>query len=103
MILLYKKIRTFYKINLILIKRQRIKKIRIRIEDTFTVENVHSLIKQKEIVRQQLSKRSVEESIVQTRSSGLRHYERCDKTNHNVRTCQEVEETSEEDSDIENN
>ena len=41
--------------------------------------------------------------IVQIRSSDLRHYGRCDKTNHNVRTCQEVKETSEEDSDIEDN
>ena len=50
MTLLYKKIRIFYKINEILIKRRRTKKIRIQTGDVLTVENVYSLIKQKEIV-----------------------------------------------------
>ena len=45
----------------------------------------------------------MKEDIVQVKSSDLRRYERCDKTNYNVRTCQEVKETSEEDNDIENN
>ena len=93
----------FRKINETLIKRRKTKKIRIRTRDVLTVENIHSLIKQKEIVRLQLSKRSIKEDIVQVRSSGLRRYKRCDKTNHNVRTCQEIEETSEKDNDIENN
>ena len=103
MTLLYKKIRILYKTNKVLVKRRRTKKIYVRIKDTLTVENVHSLIKQKEIVRSQLSGRSVEEDIVQVKSSGLRRCGRCDKTNHNVRTCQEIKETSEEDNDIENN
>ena len=103
MILLYEKVRTFRKINKVLIKRRKTKKIRIRTEDVLTIENVHSLIKQKEIVRPQLSKRSMKESVIQTGSSSVRHCERCDKMNHNIRTCQEIKETSEEDSDIENN
>ena len=45
MTLLYKKIRILRKINKTLIKRRRTKKIRIRIRDVLTVENVHSLIK----------------------------------------------------------
>ena len=45
----------------------------------------------------------MEEGVIQTGPSGIRHCRRCDKTNHNVRTCQEIEETSEKDSDIENN
>ena len=52
MTLLYEKIRILYKTNQILIKRQRTKKTRVRAEDILTVEDVHSLIKQKEIVRQ---------------------------------------------------
>ena len=50
MTLLYKEVRTFRKINKTLIKRWRTKKIRIRTGGVLTVEDVHSLIKQKEIV-----------------------------------------------------
>ena len=102
MTLLHKKIRILRKTNQILIKRRRVKKIRIRTGDILIVENVHNLIKQKEIVRQQLSRRSMKEIIIQTRSSGLRHYKKCDKTNYNVRTYSEIEDTSEKDSDIKN-
>ena len=52
MTLLYKKIRTFRKINQTLVKRRRTKKTRIRTRGVLTVKDVHSLIKQKEIVRQ---------------------------------------------------
>ena len=52
MTLLYEKVRTFRKTNQILIKRQRIKKTRIRTESILTVKNTYSLIEQKEIVRQ---------------------------------------------------
>ena len=45
----------------------------------------------------------MKENVVQTRSSGVRRCKRCDKTNYNVRTCQEIKETSEKDSDIESN
>ena len=51
MTLLHKKIRTFCKTNQVLIKRRRTKKTRIRTGDTLIVEDVHSLIEQKEIVR----------------------------------------------------
>ena len=64
MILLHKKIGILRKINKILIKRRRTKKIRIRVRDVLTIENVHSLIKQKEIVRSQLSKRSMEGDVM---------------------------------------
>ena len=101
--LLHKKVRILRKTNKILVKRRRIKKIRIRVGDVLIVEDIYSLIKQKEIVRLQLSKRSVKENIVQIRSSSLRRYKKCNKTNYNVRTCQEIEETSEENNDIENN
>ena len=50
MTLLYKKIRILRKTNQVLIKRRRTKKIRIRTGNVFTVKNVYSLIKQKEIV-----------------------------------------------------
>ena len=102
MTLLHEKVRTLYKTNQTLIKRRRTKKTRVRAGGALTVENTHNLIEQKEIVRQQLSGRSVEGAITQARSSGLRHCGRCGKTNHNVRTCPEVEDTSEEDSDIGN-
>ena len=41
----------FRKINQALIKRRRTKKTRIRTRDVLIVEDVYSLIKQKEIVR----------------------------------------------------
>ena len=103
MTLLHEKIRTLYKTNQVLVKRRRVKKTRVRARGALTIEDVHNLIEQKEIVRQQLSGRSVEGGVVQAGSSGVRRCGRCGKTNHNVRTCQEVEETSEEDSDIESN
>ena len=102
MTLLHEEVRTLYKTNQALTKRRRTKKTRVRAGGVLTVENVHNLIEQKEIVRQQLSGRSVKGTITQTRSSGLRHCGRCGKTNHNVRTCPEVEDTSEKDSDIGN-
>ena len=103
MTLLHKEVRMLRKTNEALTKRRRTKKIHVRARGALTVEDVHSLIKQKEIVRPQLSGRSMEGDVIQTGPLGVRHCERCDKTNHNVRTCQEIEETSKEDSDIENN
>ena len=76
-----------YKTNQALIKRRRTKKTRVRARDALTVEDVHSLIEQKEIVRQQSSRRSVKGGVARARSSDLRHCGRCDKTDHNVRTC----------------
>ena len=45
MTLLHEKIRILRKINEVLVKRRRTKKIYVRIGDVLTVENVHSLIK----------------------------------------------------------
>ena len=45
MTLLHEKIRTFRKINQILIKRRRTKKSYIRIRDVLTINDVNSLIK----------------------------------------------------------
>ena len=45
MILLYKKIRIFRKINLILIKHRKTKKTYIRVKDVLIVKDVHNLIK----------------------------------------------------------
>ena len=44
MTVLHEEIRILRKINKILIKRRRIKKIRIRTGDVLTVEDVHNLI-----------------------------------------------------------
>ena len=93
----------FRKTNQVLIKRRRTKKTRIRTRDVLTVENVHSLIEQKEIVRQQLNGRSVEEGVVQTESLNVRRCKRYEKTNYNIRICQKIKETSKKDSDIESN
>ena len=87
MTLLYEKIRMFRKTNQVFIKRWRVKKTCIRVEGVLTIKDVYSLIEQKEIVRQQSSKRSVKEDVTRIRSSSLRYYGRCNKTDHNVRIC----------------
>ena len=63
MTLLHKKIRMFRKTNQVLTKRRRIKKTYVRVKDVLTIKNIHNLIKQKEIVRQQLNRRSIKETI----------------------------------------
>ena len=45
MILLHKEIRILYKVNKILIKRRRTKKIYVRVRDVLIIEDIHSLIK----------------------------------------------------------
>ena len=52
MTLLYKKIRILRKTNQILTKRRKTKKTRIRAGDVLIIKDIHSLIKQKKIVRQ---------------------------------------------------
>ena len=51
MTLLHEEVRILRKINEVLIKRQRTKKTRVRVRDALIVEDIYSLIKQKEIVR----------------------------------------------------
>ncbi len=101
--LLYEEVRTLRKANEAFAKRRRAKKTYVRAGGALSIEDACSLIEQKEAVRQQSSKRSVEGDVVQARLSGLRRCKRCDKTGYNIRTYQEVEETFEEDSDIESN
>ena len=103
MTLLHKKIRILYKTNQTLVKRRKTNKTYIRIRNVLTIKDVYNSTIQKEIIKQQLSKRLIKENIVQTRSSSLRCYERCDKTNYNVRTCQKVKETSKKDNNIKDN
>ena len=64
MTFLYEKVRTFRKTNETLIKRRKTKKTYVRTGDVLIIENVHSLIKEKEIVRLQLNKGSMEEDVM---------------------------------------
>ncbi len=101
--LLYEEVRTLRKANEAFVKRRRAKKIRVQAEGALSIEDAYSLIEQKKAVRQQSSRRSAEGGVVRVGPSGLWRCRRCGKTGHNIRTCQEVEETSEEDNDIESN
>ena len=101
MTLLHEEVRTLRKANEALAKRRRAKKTRVQAGGALSVGDALGLIEQKDAVRQQSSRRLVEEGVVQAGPSGLRRCRRCGKTGHNVRTCQKAEETSEEDSDVE--
>ena len=103
MTLLHEEVRTLRKANEALAKRRRAKKTRVRAGGALTVEDARNLIEQKEAVQRQSGKRSAEGGVAHAGPSGLRRCGRCGKTGHNVRTCQEAEETSEEDSDVESN
>ena len=97
MTLLREEVRTLRKANEALAKRRKAPKTRVRAGGALSVEDAHSLIEQREAIRERSSGRSTEGSVAQAGSSGLRCCGRCGKTGHNVRTCQEVVETSEED------
>jgi hypothetical protein len=97
MTLLREEVRTLRKANEALAKRRRAKKTRVQAGGALTVEDALDLIKQKDIVRRQPGGRSAEGGVARAGLLGLRCCGRCGKTGHNVRTCQEAEETSEED------
>ena len=101
MTLIREEVRTLRKANEALAKCRRAKKTHIRAGGALSIGDIINLIEQKDVVRQQSGRRSAEGGIVQAGRSGLRHCKRCSKTGHNVRTCQEVEEISEEESDVE--
>ena len=52
---------------------------------------------------QQSGGRLAKGGATETRVAAQRHCRQCGKAGHNVRTCQEVEETLDEDSDVESN
>jgi hypothetical protein len=87
--------------NIALSKRRKAKRTRIQARGALSVEHALELIEQKDAIRLQQGQRVVEEGGERTGRLGLRRCKRCSKTGHNVRTCQEAEDTSDEGSTIE--
>ena len=96
MVLLQDEVRTLRQANQALAKRRRAKRTRIQAGGALTVEDAQALIAQKEAVVQQSKPMSENGVVSKAGPATLRRCGNCGKTGHNVRTCQEVEETSED-------
>lgn len=103
MTLLRDEVRTLRKANQTLAKRRRAKRTRLQAGGALTIEDAQQLIAEKEISSQQSGGRSAKGGVLEARLSTQRRCGNCGKLGHNKRTCQEIEETSEEDSCVECN
>jgi len=103
MTLLRDEVRTLRQANIALAKRRRAKRTRVQAGGALTVKDAQDLITQKDAGRQKSGRRSAEGGTARVKPATLRHCGRCGKTGHDVRTCQEAEETSGEESCIECN
>ena len=95
------RLKTLEKANHALSKRRRAKRTRIQDGGTMTVDAAKVLIAEKEAKGSKRQKREEEEGNKEAGLSAPRCCSNCGKTGHNVRTCQEVKETSDEDSEVE--
>ena len=93
-------VQTFEKANEALLKHQRAKCIRIQEGGICTRDTVEVLIAEKKAKRLKQQKMSLGGGNVEAGPVTQRCYSNCSKTSHNVRTCQEVEETLDEGSYI---
>jgi len=103
MTLMEEELRTLRQANQALAKRRRAKKTRVRAGGALSVGDAQVLIDERDAATQQSGGRSAKGGATETRAAAQRHCRQCGKAGHNVRTCQEVEETSDEDSDVESN
>ena len=103
MTLVQNEVQTLRKANMALSKRRRAKRTRVQAGGALTVEEAQILIAQKDTGRQQSNRRPAEGDASEARPSTSRRCRRCGKTGHNVRICQEVEETSDKESGIDCN
>lgn len=94
---------TLEEANKALSKRRRAKRTRVQEGGLLSVEDAHKLIAEKEAVGSKRRKTSSKEGEVEAGLSASRRCSNCGKAGHNVRTCQTVEETSSEDSDVQSN
>ena len=101
MVLIEDELKTLRKANEALAKRRRAKRTRLQAGGALTVKEAQALLAAKAPDSQELGGEpsrggpSDPKPATQPRCSG------CGKTGHNIRTCQEVEETLEEGSYIE--
>lgn len=98
MTLMRDELRTLRQANLALAKRRRAKRTRLQAGGALTVEDALALVAEKDAVVRQSGRRPAEEGVAETAAPTARRCGNCGKTGHNIRTCQEVVETSEEDS-----
>ena len=94
-------VRTLEDANVALSKRRRAKRTRVQDRGSLTVDGAKDLLAKKEVKGSKRQKTSEEEGDVEAGPSTQRRCRQCGKPGHNIRTCQEVEETSDEDSDVE--
>jgi len=94
---------TLRQANQALVKRWRAKKTRVRAGGALSVGDAQVLIDEKDAATQQSGGRSAKGGAAEARPATQQHCRGCGKTGYNVRTCQEVEETLDEDSDVESN
>jgi hypothetical protein len=103
MTLMEDKLRTLRKTNEALAKRRKVKRTRLQARGTLTIETAQVLITAKATGGQQSGERSLEERSLEGGLASQRRYSNYSKPGHNIRTCQELEETSDEASCIECN
>ena len=103
MTLMEDELRTLRKANEALAKRRKVKRTRLQAGGTLTIETAQVLITAKTTGGQQSGERSLEERSLKGGLASQRRCSNCGKPGHNIRTCQELEETSDEASCIECN
>ena len=99
--LLREEVRSLREANQALSKRRRAKKTRVRAGGALSVQDALDLIESKVVEGSEKDQTSSDRGGKQTGSSTSRRCSKCGKAGHNVRICQEVEEISEEDIEIE--
>ena len=90
------RLKSLEKANQALSKRRRAKRTRIQEGGTCTRDITKVLITKKEAKRSKRRKTSSEGDNAEAGPATQQRCGNCSKTGHNVRTCQEVEETSDE-------
>ena len=101
--LVHAELRTLRKANEALAKRHRAKRTRLQAGGTLTVEDAQVLLAAKVTSNQEVREGALGGGRAEAEPATQRHCSSCGKPGHNIRICQEVEETSDESSYIEYN
>ena len=100
MTLMRDELQTLRKANEALAKRRKAKRTYLQDSGSLNREEAQVLIDEKEAKRSKRQKVSEREKGAKAGPATQRRCGNCGKAGHNVRTCQKVEETSDEDSYI---
>lgn len=103
MVLIEDELRTLRKANQALAKRRKTKQTRLQAGGALTIEKAQALLAEKAIKGRKIEKRLPEEGGQEAGPASQQRCGGCNKIGHNRRTCQEVEEVSEEEDCIECN